>query len=379
MKNKGISSMQDAILFLLMVSISGVILFPALTNDAIIKSQMEREKDEMAYESLFVLLSTTEDEFSYRIAGEILSNALKKAGVNISGSKYGNAIFDHLLERKQYHKTIGNLIGENLASQLILPLKNKKVRINLLTAEFDTRLKERIDEKLKEILGNSYKYNFSACWQPIANIPFGELCVGSPPPPNAYVAKAWITMPFSPRIKIGKQEVVISKEWLFEKIRQSEAARNISYNLSYNVQSLYENFTELINDCFHWVINISMHFIFCKITDLFEGMNEEKISNATGSFIASLDTLFGKDSYGITEYFINKIAETISSKINISMNIEKIINELTAYIIQAIGIEEMSYSFISKQNEIKMENMYEWIFERICISKARVSLIIWEA
>ncbi len=44
MNRKGISAMHDAILFIVMVSLSGAILLPAFINNPITESEMQRER-----------------------------------------------------------------------------------------------------------------------------------------------------------------------------------------------------------------------------------------------------------------------------------------------------------------------------------------------
>ncbi|MCD6473757.1 MAG: hypothetical protein J7K47_02480, partial [Thermoplasmata archaeon] len=286
MNRKGISAMHDAILFIVMVSLSGVILLPAFINNPITESEIERERSETADEALIVLLSVTPKEFNYTLAKETIDSVMNKAGINSQGD-LGKAIFNWLLGIKQYHKSYGELIAENLASQFLLSLCGKDYRMNVLTQDFDKRLKENISRELNKILEKRYKYNFTAKWEPIIGLPFGgEICVGTSPPETAYVSKTFVTMPFAPVITIDGKEVHLNKNWIKERIENAGAIGNVSKLISkipstdaeWNKleEQLEENLTNLIygflfngieteNGIFPGILNITLHLILEKI------------------------------------------------------------------------------------------------------------------
>jgi len=256
MNRKGISAMHDAILFVTLVSISGVILLPAFINNPITQSEIEREGSETADESLIVLLSLTPKEFNYTLAKETIDGVMNKAGISSQGD-LGKAIFNWLLGIKQYHKSYGELFAEDLASQFLLSLGGKDYRMNILTQDFDKRLKENISKELNKILEGKYKFNLTAKWNPIIGMPFGgKLQVGGAPPQTAYVSKTFISLPFSPVININGVEVHLNRNWIKEKIKDAGVLGEI-YDLIDKIPStdaewekfkkhLEENLTELI-------------------------------------------------------------------------------------------------------------------------------------
>ena len=60
----GLSLMYDAILFIVMVSLSGVVLLPALQNNIAVKTSVDVHREHVADEALGVLLATRVDRFS---------------------------------------------------------------------------------------------------------------------------------------------------------------------------------------------------------------------------------------------------------------------------------------------------------------------------
>lgn len=433
---RGISAMQDAILFCVMVSISGAILLPALTHDAITHGQITREKREMANEALLVTLATTKDEFEYRVAGDLIENALGESPVDITGSQYGSAILDWLLGRKQYHKSFGNLLAENLACQLLFPVSSNDIRLNPLTGQFDERLKENISAQLSDVLGEKYRYNFSAEWHPIVGVPFGgRLSAGSPPPDTVYVASTHITMPYSPDTGIdvpGIGSVTLTRQWLTERLEESRPLGNatdiLTGDLVGNWQqieaALIQNLTELMNGflftgiyddngniVFPGVVNVSLQLIFEKLMGIISGATAaaaEQISDAMGSGVSSLSGLFGREAGGdggIVEYFFNQSIRAIYEGLGIpapdELSVNGLITDVVEYFVGGIiegTMETLSdmfrdyienfVTFIVEQLQMGemirsiqnvREMIYDWIFERIRLSKAEVTLMIWKA
>ena len=418
MNRKGISAMHDAILFVTLVSISGVILLPAFINNPITQSEIEREGSESADESLIVLLSLTPKEFNYTLAKETIDGVMNKAGISSQGD-LGKAIFNWLLGIKQYHKSYGELIAEDLASQFLLSLGGKDYRMNILTQDFDKRLKENISKELNQILEGKYKFNLTAKWNPIIGMPFGgKLQVGGAPPQTAYVSKTFISLPFSPVININGVEVHLNRNWIKEKIKDAGVLGEI-YDLIDKIPStdaewekfkkhLEENLTELIyeflftgimspdgNVLLPGIFSVSLHLIFEEIIGYIEN------SRTFNSFVSSLNNMFGENR-NVIDYLINLILDEVYNALglqpqgeNIDEKLEGLIGALVNYIVSSLKNSEFGeilkeyisdfvdyiVEMIKKGGEVIKEakNMIDdWLLNRISISRAEISLAIWE-
>lgn len=418
MNRKGISAMHDAILFVTLVSISGVILLPAFINNPITQSEIEREGSETADESLIVLLSLTPKEFNYTLAKETIDGVMNKAGISSQGD-LGKAIFNWLLGIKQYHKSYGELIAEDLASQFLLSLGGKDYRMNILTQDFDKRLKENISKELNQILEGKYKFNLTAKWNPIIGMPFGgKLQVGGAPPQTAYVSKTFISLPFSPVININGVEVHLNRNWIKEKIKDAGVLGEI-YDLIDKIPStdaewekfkkhLEENLTELIyeflftgimspdgNVLLPGIFSVSLHLIFEEIIGYIEN------SRTFNSFVSSLNNMFGENR-NVIDYLINLILDEVYNALglqpqgeNIDEKLEGLIGALVNYIVSSLKNSEFGeilkeyisdfvdyiVEMIKKGGEVIKEakNMIDdWLLNRISISRAEISLAIWE-
>ena len=72
----GVSVMYDAVLFIVMVSISGAVLLPALQNNIAIESSLDTHREEIVDETLLMLMTARVDTFEYVFAGSQIENIL---------------------------------------------------------------------------------------------------------------------------------------------------------------------------------------------------------------------------------------------------------------------------------------------------------------
>jgi len=411
MNNKGLSAMQDAILFVLMVSISSAILLPAFTHDVIKKSYIEREKDEVATEALIVLLSMTKDEFNYTLGDEAINTILNDESVaSIFKGDWGKDILDWLVGRTQYHKRYGELIAECLTSQLMIPW-NGKFKANFLTYDFSKKLEENISRELEIILGDEYDFNLTARWYPVIGLPFGgEIFVGAHPPENAYITKTFITIPYVPEIN-GQ---IIAPEYLKEKLKRSAYFKNIS-NLLDALPEREEEWTEFENELVENVTNLFFSLLFNKTYGVIKmalDMIFKNIEDILKGFIEraekKLEEIYGGIVQNIAHIILQSLAEKLIEKIfpdePLKENediIDGLIDRISRYIengiryglVEALSpvrelFENMVKDFVhciieiikgglEKVNEI-VEKILDWTIGRIRITKAEVRLSIWE-
>jgi len=413
---KGLSAMQDAILFMVMVSISGAILLPAFTNDSLTKSQMEREKDEMADEALLVLLATTEDEFNYVLGKTIIEEAFGGLTVDLSKSKqFGEDILNWITGRTEYHKSYGELIAECLACQIMLPIGDKNVKANILTKNFEEQLEKNISQRLKIILGEKYAFNFSARWYPIMGIPFGgEICIGSPPPNNAYVAQTWITIPYVPEIEISGEKEILTPEILKSEIEKNEFYKN-TIGLLDTFPKSDEEWKELERNLTENITNLMYGILFTGLGDMKSileialDMIFESLEKMLKKTVKDFEQTVGEPIMGIMDILFKKIGETIFQQLgekppeteSMEEYVEKLIEAIKNYFLNGVVknvnqllrplhdsmenmikemvryILDLIKSGVEKINEIK-EQIFDWTINRIRITKAEVRLSIWE-
>jgi hypothetical protein len=188
---KAISMMQDAVLFMVMVSISGAILLPAMTSQIPKEGLIEQHKESVVNEALLMLMTSRTDYVKYNFANQIYE-------LEINGNKiFKNEIFEPLLmpitSKELLHKTYADLCVESVSCQLNV-FDN---RINILTEDLDGKVKTEVEEVLNQYLGNKYDFHLVVKWWPIIGLPFGgDLDVGNMPPENidSFVATSYVTI-----------------------------------------------------------------------------------------------------------------------------------------------------------------------------------------
>ena len=186
--------MHDAVIFVVMVSLSGVVLIPALQSDTAVETSIQKHREELTDETLIMLMTSRSDDFGYTLAGQQIKEA---ANISIDYSNAdSNDIIENLIKtflgREQKHKTYSDLCVENLVSQLNV-FGN---RINIFTIDFDVKLKEELNKVLGEYLGEKYRFNLVTRWKPILGVDFGgSMEIGSTPPDTTHVAMTYASLP----------------------------------------------------------------------------------------------------------------------------------------------------------------------------------------
>lgn len=188
-----VSLMYDAVLFLIMVSFSGLVLLPVLQCNIATDTSVDHHREVLVDETLLMLMTARDDDFGYLFAGSQVDALASDIGINISNEEsFFYAITHTLLGNEQQHKTYADLCVENLVSQM----KVFGCRLNIFTEDYDVRLLEEMTLLLQDHLGDKYQFNLSIRWYPIVAVPFGgDLFLGPPAPSNTYVASTYLSMP----------------------------------------------------------------------------------------------------------------------------------------------------------------------------------------
>ena len=437
----GISVMYDAVFFIVMISISGAILLPALQSNIAIESSVETHREHVADEALNTFLVSRIDKFSYKVGGDIIDDVAGSIGIDNSSDGIYGSITNWLLAREQLHKTHANLIAENLGCQFRLPLTLLGTnRFNFLTGDFDRQLKNETKEFFSSYFGDKYAYNLTAQWHPIKGVDFGgELAIGPrPPDQNCHVAQSVIMMPYSPHVSIGGIEIEFTRHWiettlfgdiigkipLFENL--SSVLENFTYGnppfdtLENATNASKEYVTGLVHGflidgiqnetnatVFPGVVNATVTYMFNKTKSAVNGFVEDKVNDFMGESMGSADRVFAGLNSSVTspiaEWISEEINKTIQSALNTTLgsvndaidaleasikdNASKLIHQfIDPYIemfIDAIFdfiidlVEELGNPDFSDILDYVKEELSIWLTERISINKAEVYLTIW--
>jgi len=194
LKNKkALSVMHDAVLFVVMISFSSVLLFPALQSDIAVDNSIEKHREELVDETLLMISTSRADDFGYTLAGSQIKD-ITNIDIDCSGKDLSvvDTLVKTFLGREQKHKTYADLCVENLVCQLEV----FGTRVNIFTNDFDESLKEELNEVISKYLGEKYHFHMIARWRPVLGIDFGgDIEIGLSPPDTTHVSKTYLTLP----------------------------------------------------------------------------------------------------------------------------------------------------------------------------------------
>ena len=433
----GVSMMYDAVFFIVMVSISGAILIPALQSNIAIETSLETHREHIADEALNTFLVSRVDKFSYKVSGDIIDDIAGDLGIDNSSDGLYGSITNWLLAREQLHKTHATLLAENLGCQFRLPLSLLGTnRFNIFTGDFDRQLKNETTQFFTDYLGDKYSFNLSAYWHPIKGVDFGgELYIGpASPDQDCHVARSFIMMPYSPTLDIGNVHIEFTRHWInntlfgdklgkipiFENfsgilcdfINQTppfDSNDNASDAIKEYISDLVDGFlidgirNETNATIFPGIINATISYGFKKMKNAISNFTENTVNDFMGEAIGSVDKIFA----GLNTSVTNPIAEGITNKIN--ETIQNMLKITLGSVFEAFDALEGSikenasvliHGFIDQYIEMFVDSVFDlinkyivepvstiilnvkeqlslFLSERISINKAEVVLTIW--
>ncbi len=211
MEDAGYSTMIDAILFLAMVSACALILGMA-AHGAGVKNAGDAGLRAMASATLASMERVKLDYFEYRILGDRADAVAERCGID-PGSWLYRETAKAVLGRGNRHKAVMEIAAEAAACQFELDYGDKTIRLNPLTTDYHGRAQAAVGDYLRGRLDSRYAYNFSLRWVPFAGVPFGgSLSCGSPAPPGAASASAYVTLPYRTGVTREDIESAISPD-----------------------------------------------------------------------------------------------------------------------------------------------------------------------
>jgi hypothetical protein len=428
----GVSLMYDAVLFIVMVSLAGAILLPALRNSNAVESSVDKHREHLVDETLHTFLVSRADFFDYRFCGTLIDDVAGRIGIdNSSGGLYGS-LTHWLLAHEQRHKTYATLLAENLGCQFQLPFSFLGTnRLNIFTGDYDQQMMNETKRFISSLLGEKYHYNLTAWWHPIKGVPFGgELSVGEhPPAKDCYVARGIFMMPYTPVLTLGNHTIIFTKHWLKHQLFSNDVGfGRSSIPAIANMTIVFENYTNghppydtkeyasratkenlsallygflidgITNETnatvFPGIVNITLTYGFEKIKNLTTQCFDTALNETFGEAIRTIDRLFG----GLNSNASNPLSQSILSMLNSTIHemlngsfgsldeafdaCETMIKEQITVLIKGYLdpiIETFVDTLFTVLDTIRdfTEMLMDWLFDRISLNKAEVMLTIW--
>jgi len=378
----GFSTAFDIFLFLVLVSISALILLPSITGNTQIKSALESKSQKHSGETLLTLLNGRVDEFEYVVAGDqmdSLAGPLINTSVYIAGKKI-------IAGKELKHKTFSDIAAENAAVQWVIYHNGTRIQLNFLMTNYSNSSKNIMKDYLDEQIGDRYDYNFTVVWRPFTNVPIGgNLDIGEQVPDNAYVESAYISMPYHTGPKRKNVENIIEENFNKSKFGNLSLTLEELKNDEIRREEIEKEISNMINDTINDTIDESVDLIVDeKLSPVLDDARNNMIEDVNGLLFKSEMPLNQELNEGINDTLDNigaNITGTISDKLKIFL--KKAAKEE----VQAASGEEI-ISFTTELVDMYVNNaitlaqaedrILTEVFCRININRAQATLSIWE-
>lgn len=397
---RGISALQDALLFCVMVSLSGALLVPAFTSTIQQEALAEKQQEEKAHEVLHQIMTCRVNEASHLNAEPLLHH------FNVENKGLLKPVMDALLEREQLHRTYADLCTECVACQF----RMQGVHVNILTHNFTESLQSVLSEFIGEQVGPGYDYNFTVVWRPVAGFDVGGMvCTGKTIPPHVdvFTAVAYAAMP--PTVVTSETHTVaeVVRQYLqnvsglhttLSRYRQGDITeerckREMIASLSSILnKTIWEGFDlNQDGDCqdtgeMRGLVDIILDYMWGKFVFITQEVYGEGVHMLTDVLALGINKRFGAI---VGENIRNYLAAVVGSS-DLNASVENLIEKVTEH------LKEKARDFVTESGHQKIypvvekivnnaENVVDlyatiihWLFQHINPWRARLSLSLWE-
>ena len=385
--NRGFSSSIDVLLFLVLVSVSAVLLAPTMVGNIQLIALHDTNAAEHNSQVLQSLQNGRVDDFSYAVAGTqmdfLLNETLGPGAVDSGVYQTGKKI---VAGREIEHKIFADLASESVASQFNIYHGDRSVRLNLLTDEYRENVDGQMRDYLDMQIGDRYNYNVSVVWRPFRDVPIGgETHMGSNVPDTAYVESSWITMPYCTEFT----------RYYVEKVIESELDA-IGFALGNASEVPREQTEEMITGHINVAINRTVDDAVGTIVKM---TIEKTIERAQAAVNQQMDSVVPGDNPGdnpgISDIIMDEVLAELKNdpafiedaSLELSKQITGYMQEVAREEVHAViagevdvlasGITDKYVSNVATVEELKDE-VLDYVFSRIDISRARMTLALWD-
>ncbi|KPQ41378.1 MAG: hypothetical protein MPEBLZ_04087 [Candidatus Methanoperedens nitroreducens] len=378
----GFSTTFDIFLFLIMISISAMILLPSITGNTQIKSALESKSQENSGDTLLTLLNGKVYEFEYIVAGDQLdavAGPLNNSPVFTTGKKI-------IAGKELRHKTFSDIAAENAAVQWVIYYNGTRTQLNFMMTNYSNSSKSIMKNYLDEQIGDRYGYNFTVLWRPFTGVPIGgDLDIGEPVPDNAYVESAYITMPYHIVISRKQVEDIIENNFnnsrfgnfsfTLEELKNNESARNV---IEMEISNKINN---IINDTVDDSVDL---IVDQKLGPVLDESRNKMIEDVNGLLLDS-ETSFNQEINDGINNTLNNVSADLSG--TMADKLKDYLKVAAKEEIQAATGEEIR-SFSTELADMYVNNAITIVeakdriiievFSRININRAQATLSLWE-
>ena len=379
----GFSSSIDVLLFLVLVSVSAVLLAPAMVGNIQLTGLHDTGVAEHNSLVVMSLQNGRVDDFSYAVAGtqmdfmmnETLGPGAVDSGMYLSCKKL-------VAGREIEHKIFADLASESVASQFTIYHADRSVRLNLLTDEYRNNVDVQMQDYLERQIGDRYNYNVSVVWRPFRDVPIGgETHMGRPVPDTAYVESTWITMPYRTEFTRSHVEGLITDELgaIGVNLRDArEAPREQTEEMI--VGHINDAINKTVDDAVGTIVKMTIEKTIEKAQ---AAVNQQVDSVVPGSNSSISDIIMGEVLAELKNdpAFIEDTSLELSEQITMYMQevAKEEVHDVIAWDVDALA-SDITDQYVSNAATVEeaKDEVLDYVFSRIDISSARMTLALWD-
>lgn len=190
--NEAISSTIDVMFFLLMVSLSAVVLMPVMLSSGHNTAMQDVAAYRFDGQLLQSLLDSRVEDFEYTVMPSAIPGKAAVFPGNLT--IYGPAKV--LFTKEHTHRTFADLIAEGMLFSLCTEDNVTSHNLHSFSTEHSKATEKLLEQYLSRRIGSRYNYRLEAHWQPVHGCGLSsELIVGDVPPVEAFRQSELISVP----------------------------------------------------------------------------------------------------------------------------------------------------------------------------------------
>ena len=210
-----LSSTIDAMFFLVMISVTAVLLMPSIMADNQYDAAGYTAIQEFDTHLLDSILSSSANEFEYEI------EPLAVVNISIPSNSITQGPIKTLFGKEQNHRTFSDIVAESMALNLMMGTNGSAIYLNPIAKEHSASTEVMMQSYLDSKIGGRYNYRFEAHWYPVSGFSLGsDIIVGDTPPHDAIRQNAKLTLPIT---------FVASKNDIFEIVNKPDFLSDLNF------------------------------------------------------------------------------------------------------------------------------------------------------
>jgi len=361
---RGYSTMVDAMAFLVLVSVAGMMLAPVIFPPC--SSVNTADKEQVASAVLLGLVDARVGEFNYSMVPAFVSDYVHDMGGKLDSSELLSNVVNSLFSHHLLHRTYADLLCDFAASQFYLDM-GAGAELNFMTSSYRIELENKLDEYFIGVLGPGWDWRLQIAWEPFSGLALGSYAAfGSPQPGAAWCSEIDVSMPYFESVTM--EEVLAVLEPHAGCIAVSKTSEGVENHVR-------DAFKALLDD----VLNATVMTGFQALFEWAEGF-----SGASRLLRLNESLMSGSEIDGVLEYEFTIVDGDESE--DLTLELDGMRDFLCSVVMN--GNEQflkdystMLHVFLESgepDEEEVLKNLYGTLYGRFSLNSARLSIQLWE-